>query len=155
RDYFRRGLDFSRQLVDGDDREHDPVFAEVTAIFDDQVFDYVGAVAGIDADTADVDLAGLARAQLVEFQNFSAFDQHDFTDRSGHRSSHFSVQLELAVFPVDRNEIARFDQIDDELELFLTGVAGNVDRRAGAVFVDHVGFAAEEVVDHPVNRLFV
>ena len=53
------------------------------------------------------------------------------------------------------NEVARLDQVDDQLELFLAGVARDVDRRAGAIFVNDVGFAAEEVIDHPVDSLFV
>jgi len=127
----------------------------VAAVFDDQVFDNVGAVAGIDTDAADVDLAGFAGAEFVEFENVSALDQHDFADRSAHGGGHFGVQLELAVFAVNWDEIARLDQVDDEFEFFLAGVTGDVDRRACAVFINDVGLAAEEVVDHPVNRLFV
>jgi len=65
------------------------------------------------------------------------------------------MQLELTVFAVDRDEVARLDQVDDELEFFLAGVSGDVDWRVGAVFVDDVCFAAEEVVDHPVDCFFV
>src|SRR5215469_12437550 len=53
------------------------------------------------------------------------------------------------------DEIARFDQIDDELQLLLAGVAADVNRRCGAVFVDDMRFPPEQVIDHPVNRFFV
>ena len=65
------------------------------------------------------------------------------------------MQLELAVFAMDGDEIARLDQVDDELEFFLAGVAADVDGWRASVFVDDVGFAAEEVIDHPVNSFFV
>src|SRR5437868_6470278 len=111
---FGRGFDISRELVDGDDGKDYPVFADVAAVFDDQVFDYVGAVAGIDADSAHVDLHGLAGAQLVEFQDVSAFDQHYLAYRAAHGCGHLGVQLELAIFAVHRNEVARLDQVDDQ-----------------------------------------
>ena len=70
-------------------------------------------------------------------------------------AGHLGVQLELAVFAVHRNEVARLHQVDDELEFFLAAVSADVDGRAGAVFIDDVGLAAEEVIDHPVDRLLV
>ena len=99
--------------------------------------------------------AGFACAEFVEFENVSALDQHDFADGAVHGSGHFGVQLQLAVFAVNGNEIARLDQVDDELEFFLAGVSADVNWRRGSVFVDDVGFAAEEVVDHPVDGFFV
>ena len=127
----------------------------MAAVFDDEVFNHIGAIAGVDADAAYVDFAGLARAELVEFENVSAFDQHDFADRSAHGASHFGMQLQLAIFTMDWDEVARLDQIDDQLELFLTGVSADMDWRGGSVFIDDVGFAAEEMVDHPVDGFFV
>src|SRR5579872_1281289 len=152
---FGSGLDFSGQLVDGNDRQHDAVFAEVAAVFDDEIFDHIGAVAGVDADASDIDLACFARSEFVEFKNVSALDEHDFADRSAHGSGHFGVQLELTIFSVDRNKVARLDQVDDQLKFFLTCVSADMDWRAGTVFVDDVSLAAEEVVDHPVNGFFV
>ena len=100
-------------------------------------------------------LAGFARAEFVELQNVAALDQHHIANRTVHGCGHLGVQLELAVFAVDGNEISRLDQIDDELEFFLAGVSADVNWRGGAVFVDDVGFAAEQVVDHPVDRFLV
>src|SRR2546423_619527 len=54
-----------------------------------------------------------------------------------------------------RNEVARLDQVDDELEFFLAAVAADVNGRAGAVFIDDVSLAAEEVIDHAVDGLLV
>ena len=78
----------------------------MAAVFDDQIFDHVGAVAGIDADAAHVDAAGFARAQFVEFENVAALDQHDFADRTVHGAGHFGVQFQLPVLAMDRDEIA-------------------------------------------------
>ena len=99
--------------------------------------------------------AGLARAQFVEFQNVAALDQHDFAHGAVHGGGHFGVQLQLPVLAVDRNEILRLHQVDDQLQFFLAGVSADVDRRRGAVFVNHVRLAAEQVVDHAVDGLLV
>ena len=49
----------------------------------------------------------------------------------------------------------RLHQVDDELQFFLAGVSADVHRRLGAVVVDDVRFAAEQVVDHAVDCFFV
>ncbi len=61
---------------------------------------------------------------------------------------------ELAIFSVDRNEVARAHEIQEHLLLFLAGVAGNVDR-AAVVVVIHERALAEHVVQHPENGFFV
>ena len=65
------------------------------------------------------------------------------------------VQLELAVLAVNRDEIARTHQVDDEPQLFLAGVSADVYRRRGTVVVNDVSIAAEEVVDDSIDRLLV
>src|SRR5579885_877860 len=154
-DDFRRGLDHPGQLVDGDDRQHDAVFADMAAVFDDQVLDHFGARAVVDADPAHVDPSHLARAQFGEFKDVATFDQDDLADRAVHGSSHFGVQLELAVLAMDGNEVARLHQVDDELQFFLAGVPADVHRRRRAVLVDDVGLAPEQVIDHAVDGLFI
>ncbi len=79
-DDFEARLDFAGQFINRDDGEHDAVFAEVTAVFNYQILNHVGAVAGIDADAAHIDFPGFARAEFVKFQNVAAFNQHDFAD---------------------------------------------------------------------------
>ena len=127
----------------------------MTAIFDDEVFDHIGAVAGIDADAAYVDLSCLARSEFVELEHVATLQQHDFADGAVHSSGHFGVQLELAVLAVDGNEVFRFDQVDDELEFVLAGVPADVDGRRSSVLVDDVGLAAKEVIDHAVDGFLV
>ena len=46
-------------------------------------------------------------------------------------------------------------QVDDQLQLFLAGVSADVDRRRRAIVVNHVRIAAEEVIDHAIDRLLV
>src|ERR1700686_3186617 len=150
-----RSLDASGELVDGDDRHHEAVFAEMAAVFDNNVFDYVGARARIDADAAHIDAAGLAGAKFVDFENVSSFDQHHFANRSGHGAGQLGVQLELPVFTVDRNEIFRPHQVDDELQFFLAAVTAHVNRRGRALVVDDERSAAEQVVHHAVDGFFV
>src|SRR5579872_7458773 len=89
---LRRGLHFSGQFIDSDNGQHNAVFADVSAVFDDEIFDYVGAAAGIDADAADINASGFAGAQFVEFENVSAFDPHNFAHGAFHGSGHLGVQ---------------------------------------------------------------
>ena len=77
------------------------------------------------------------------------------SNRAVHRARHFGVQLELAILAVNRNEILRLDQVDDELQLFLAGMSADVYRRRRTVVVDDVRIAAEEVIDHAIDRLLV
>src|SRR5438045_2973465 len=60
------GFGFAGQFVDGDDGQNDAVFAEVQPVFDNQIFNHVGAVAGVDANAAHFDASGFARAKFVE-----------------------------------------------------------------------------------------
>ena len=118
------------------------------------LFDNIGVRARVDADAAYRGLAHAPRAQFVEFQNVAGLDHDDVSDRALHRARHFGMALQLPVFAVNRNEIARPHQVDDHLQLFLAGVSADVHGWLGAVVIDHLGVAAEQVVDDPVNRLF-
>src|ERR1700674_468115 len=150
-----RGLDASGEFVDGDERHHEPVFAEMAAVFDNNVFDHVSAGAGIDTDAAHIDAAGLAGAELIDFENVSSFDQHHFANRSSHGAGQLGVQLELPVFAVDGDEIFRPYEVDDELQFFLAAVSADVNRRVRAVVIDDECFASEQVVHHAVDGFFV
>ena len=51
-------------------------------------------------------------------------------DGAVHRApASLGMQFQLAVLAVDGNEVARLDQVDDELEFFLAGVSADVDGR--------------------------
>src|ERR1019366_6164586 len=100
---LRRGFDPSREFVDGNDRHHEAIFAQVAAVVDYQVLYHIRARAGIDADAAYVHAARFACAQFVDFQYVSAFDQHHVADRAAHRARQLGMELELAVFAVDGN----------------------------------------------------
>src|SRR5271170_5748547 len=125
----------------------------MAAIFDDDVFHHVGARSRIDADAAYVDASGLAGAEFIDFENVSCFDEHDFANCSGHGPSQLGMQLELPEFAMDRNEIFRPDQIDDELQFVLARVSADVDWRVRAVVVDDERLAAEQVIYHSVDGL--
>jgi len=92
---------------------------------------------------ADVDPSRFAGAEFVDFQHVSTFDEHDLADGAVHGSGHFGVQLELAVLAVDGNEIFWLDQVDDEFEFVLAGVAADVDGRRGSIFEIDVSLAAD------------
>src|SRR5580700_1810292 len=62
---------------------------------------------------------------------------------------------ELPVFAVNRNEIFRSHELQQDFHFFLTGVSGDVNRRRAATLVIHQYAAAEEMVNHPEYRFFV
>ena len=97
----------------------------------------------------------LRAPSLVELQHVAAFDHQHLSDRAVHRAGHFRVQLELAVFAVNGNEVARLDQVDDQLQLFLAGVSADVHRRLRAIVVDDVRIAPEEVIDHAIDGFLI
>src|SRR5580692_6528274 len=101
----------------------------MAAILDDQIFDHIGSRSGVNAYSAHVYTACLARAQFVKLENIAALDQDYAADRTMHRARHFRMQLQLPVLAVNRNEILRLYQINDELEFFLASVSTHMDWR--------------------------
>ena len=99
--------------------------------------------------------ARLSRAQLVEFQDVAALDHHHLADRTVHGARQLGVQLQLPVFAVDGDEILRFNQVDDQLQLFLAGVPADVYRRLRTVVVNDMRVAAEEVVHHAIDGFLI
>src|SRR5229473_164970 len=61
---------------------------------------------------------------------------------------------EMTVFAVNGDEVFWFNELQDELLLFLAGMAGDVDGAAGVVVIDQ-GAAAEHVIEHAENGFFV
>ena len=151
---LRRAFQPAGELVDGQDRHDEAVLAEMPAVADDDLSDDVGIGAGVDQDAADRGLAHAPRAQFVELQNVAALDHDDLSDRALHAAGQFGVALELAVFAVNGDEVSWPHQVDDQLQLLLAGVAADVHRRLGAILVDDLGVAAEEVVDDAEDAAF-
>ena len=64
------------------------------------------------------------------------------------------VPGQLPVLAVNRHEVARTHQVQNQLQLFRAGVPGDVHRRIHGS-VNHVGAPPRDVIDHPVDRLLV
>ena len=127
----------------------------MATVFDNEIFDYVSPRAGINAYPADVDATGFARAEFIELQNITAFDEHHISHRTMHRRRQLGVQLQLPVLAVNGNEVFRLHQINNQLQLFLARVSAHMHWRRRTILVDHVRFAAEQVINHPVDRLLI
>ncbi len=70
-----------------------------------------------------------------------------------HGAGELGVQHQVAVLAVDGDEVLRAHQGLDDLQLFLGGVAADVD--VGDAVVEHVGAEPEEVVDGAVDERLV
>src|SRR6185437_10782215 len=72
-----------------------------------------------------------------------------------HGCRKLGMQLQLPVFAMNGNKILRLDEVDDEPQLLLTGMAAYVDGGIRAIVINHMGFAPEKMINHPVNRLLI
>ncbi len=126
----------------------------MTAIADDEVFDDVGGGAGVDADAAGGDFAGLAGVVAVELEDFTVFhDQGEVDDAEA--LCERGMLFQVTIIAVDGNEEFRPEEVDHEPLFFLAGVAADVDEAGGAIVVDDVGIAAAEVVDDAEDAFLV
>jgi hypothetical protein len=74
-------------------------------------------------------------------------DEGIFQARGAQMLGQACVLGELPELAVDRHEVPRPHQVQDQLHFFHAGVPGNMHRRVHAA-VQHVGPAARHVVDH-------
>src|SRR5579885_117796 len=140
-------------FVDGDDGDDDAVFGEMAAIADDNLLDFLKR-AGINEDAARGDGIAAESGFLGEFDDMAIFKEQDFAGDDAEGMRERGVPEEMAVFSVDGDEIARLDELENELLFFLAGVPGNMDDAGGIVVVNERA-AAEHVVKHAVDGLFV
>src|SRR5690242_6200658 len=150
-----RGLHPSGELVDGNDGQHNAILTQVAAVANHQVLHHVGARARVNAHAAYRHASRLARAHLIELQDVAALDRHHLAHCALHGGGQFGVPLQLPELTVNGNEVARLHQVDNQLQLFLAGVAADVYRRVRAILVNNVGLAPEKVVNHAVDGLLV
>src|SRR5215469_4080002 len=101
-------------LVDGDDGNDDAIFGEMLAVADYYVFDFFQR-AGIDADPAGGDWLFTARSAFREFDGLAVFDQQNFFGNASQLMSERSMPEQVTIFAVDRDEIARLDELQDQL----------------------------------------
>src|ERR1700756_1422753 len=140
-------------FVDGDDGDDDAVFGEVLAITDDNFFDLFEG-AGVHEDAPGSDGIAAIRAVFGELERVAVFENEDFSGNAAKLIRERGVAEEMSILPVDRNEIFRFDELQNELLFFLAGVAGNVNSAAGIVVIDE-GAAAEHVVEHAEDGFLI
>jgi len=99
--YFGRPLHLAGALVDGDDRQHDAIFAQVPAVADHQVFDHVRGGTGIDANPAGGHFARLDRGVGVHFKHVAVFEQQSLIHHAGVLGQ-LHVLLQVTVIPMNR-----------------------------------------------------
>ena len=63
------------------------------------------------------------------------------------------MALQVPIFAMDRNEVARFNEMDQLGQLVSAGMTRDVDRRH-TVVID-LGAALIEMVDHAIDRTLV
>src|SRR4029077_1604812 len=139
---------FDRQ----DDEDH-PVLRELLAIAKDDVTRL------FDAESVDIDvpgphpLSGDANPVLVDRDDRAIVDGEDSLCRDAHGSSQRGVQREVPVLAVDRDEVPRPCEREQELELLATRVPGCVHPMARGV--EDARPPPVEVVDGAMHGLLV
>ena len=63
--------------------------------------------------------------------------------------------MELPIRAMNRNEVSRFDQSHDQLQLFFAGMAAHMDGRLTAVRIIDLRAPAVEVIHHAADRALV
>src|SRR5215469_17353301 len=127
----------------------------MAAVADDDVFDHLIDGARIDADAANRYLFATPRAVAVDLKRFAGLEnEHVFQSRVAQMTSQRGVLGELAEFPVNGHKIARPQQIEHQLQLLGAAMTGDVHRWIHRA-VDYICAALGEMVDHPVDALFV
>src|SRR5665213_71155 len=138
-------------LIDGNNRQHDPVFAEVFTVADDKVSDnIVRGSAGVDADAAHGYLAGFSGGVLVQLQNIPVLQQNRLLHYS-HRAGEIHVPLEVAIVAMYGDEELWSNEVNHQPQLFLAAVSTDVDQPRSTVVVDNLGIAAFQMVDNAVD----
>ena len=94
------------------------------------------------------------RALLREFDGLAVFQQKNFFRNGAQLVRQRRVAEKVPVFAVNRNEIFRLDQLQNQFLLFLAGVARNVNQAARIVVI-HQRAPAEHVIEHAKDGFFV
>jgi len=94
-----------------------------------------------------------AAAVRVELQHVTALQDEHMILRQPTLPRQASVQHEMTILPVHRQEILRTNQVDHHLELLLTRVPGDV--HVQHLVIVHVSTEPEEVVQRAVHHLLI
>src|SRR5215469_13873205 len=143
-DQIRAGDDLPGLLLDGKDGQYQTVLGEVAPVAEDHVAHLADALA-VDEDAPRGDALRAARAPArIEREDVAVLQEVAAAGRDADLAGEVEMAHEVAVLPVHRHEVPRPDQVQDQLQLLLRGVARDVDRRVAAVVDDRP--AAIEVV---------
>src|SRR5713101_3500385 len=140
-------------FVNGEDGDDDAGLREVFAVADDDVLDLFER-AGVHANAARGYRFGARRAFLGELDGPAVFDEQNLTGDDAELMGQGGVAEELPVLAVNRNEITRPHELQEQFLLFLAAMPGNVNRSGAVVVVDQRA-PPEHVVQHAENGLFV
>src|ERR1043166_2852605 len=124
----------------------------MSPVADHDLLDVADAFA-VDEDAADGDRIELARTLGRKLQHLAVFEQEAVLLRDADRFGELDVTDQVAVFAVDRHEVARARQMEHRLQLFLRRVAGDVNLRHALVM--HLRAAAVEMIDDVGDRALV
>ena len=103
------------------------------------------------------ELTGTCPARRIpagaELEDVADVDQRDALRGHAGPGADLLVEHHVPELAVDRHAVPRVEQLDEEPELVLARVAGDVDAREG--LVDHLGAEAHQVVDRVGDGLLV
>ena len=140
-------------LVDGDDRHDYAVLGEMLPVAYDEFFDLLERP-GIHAHAPRRHRIAPVRGVFGEFYRLAVFDQENFPGHRAYRMRQRGVPEQLAVFPVNGNEVPRTHKVQQKFLFFLARVPRDVDRSAVIVVVNQRALA-EHMVQHAENGFFI
>src|SRR5712691_923625 len=152
RDDVRARQDLARLPLDREHDEEDAVAADRPAIAHHRLADVADAEA-VDIHNARGDLLAETSASLVDLERVAVGDHERVPRRDAEVDRDARVAHEHPVLAVDRNEVLRSQDVEEQLELLLARVPGDVGPNARVV--DDLRTQLEEVVDGAADELFV
>ena len=142
----------ARALGQGHDDDDHAFHGQLLAVTDDDITDVTDAET-VDKDPAGIDVTRLMTGTIGKFENLSIVANEYMILFYPHLYGQFAVTAQHPVFPVDRNEILRFDQAEHYFQLFLAGMTGYMHFFIPAG--NDVSAELHEIVDSPAYACFI
>ena len=139
------------RVHDHDDRD-EALLAEDPAVLEGRLGDVADGRA-VDEDVAAVDLAGDPRDPVDEVDDDAVLGHHDPLARDAGGDGQVGVGAHVPDLAVDRQHVARLDDVVAVEQLAGAGVAADV--HEGVALVDDVGAPAGQAVDDAVDGVLV
>ena len=140
--YLGPGQKLAAARLEGEGDDHDAVLGQVLAVAQNDV-SYVADSQSVDQNVADLYFLAHCRAVLGEFEHIAGAKEENILFVISQLSGDLVLGLEVAELAVDRDRESGLDQVVDEFDILLAGVAGGMD-----ILCDDIRALHHELIDN-------